>query len=146
MNVLDIFDVKDSIRANNLRRIPYSVSYALIEMDEINKNIDESWKEAAQKEKENLKKEGKFIPPESDFKFFITTLALQATIWMGEVVNPATNKKEEDLTQAKFIIDTLGMLRDKTKGNLNQEETTLLENILYELRVQYISKTQGGGK
>ena len=115
-------------------------------MDEINKNIDESWKETAQKEKENLKKEGKFIPPEPDFKFFITTLALQATIWMGEVVNPATNKKEEDLTQAKFIIDTLGMLRDKTKGNLNQEETTLLENILYELRVQYISKTQGGGK
>jgi len=115
-------------------------------MDEINKNIDESWKEAAQKEKENLKKEGKFIPPEPDFKFFITTLALQATIWMGEVVNPATKKKEEDLTQAKFIIDTLGMLRDKTKGNLNQEETTLLENILYELRVQYISKTQGGGK
>lgn len=115
-------------------------------MDEINKNIDESWKEAAQKEKENLKKEGKFIPPEPDFKFFITTLALQATIWMGGVVNPATNKKEEDLTQAKFIIDTLGMLRDKTKGNLNQEETTLLENILYELRVQYISKTQGGGK
>lgn len=111
-------------------------------MDEINKNIDESWKETAQKEKDNLKKEGKFIPPEPDFKFFITTLALQATIWMGEVVNPATNKKEEDLTQAKFIIDTLGMLRDKTKGNLNQEETTLLENILYELRVQYISKTQ----
>ena len=112
----------------------------LIKMDEINKNIDESWKETAQKEKENLKKEGKFIPPEPDFKFFITTLALQATIWLGEVVNPATNKKEEDPTQAKFIIDTLGMLKEKTKGNLNQEETTLLENILYELRVQYIAK------
>ncbi|MCX5704114.1 MAG: DUF1844 domain-containing protein [Candidatus Omnitrophica bacterium] len=110
-------------------------------MDEIKKDIDESWKEAAAKEKESLKKEGKFIPPEPDFNFFITTLALQASISLGQVPNPATNKKEEDLTQVKFLIDTLAMLKEKTKGNLTQEETTLLENLLYELRMAYISKT-----
>lgn len=113
-------------------------------MDETNKNIDESWKELAEKEKEALKRNDKFIPPEPDFSFFITTLALQASIFLGQVENPTTNKKEEDLPQAKFIIDTLGMLKNKTQGNLNPEETKLLENVLYELRMQYINKTQGG--
>lgn len=111
-------------------------------MDETNKNIDESWKEALEKERANLKKEGKSIPQEPDFNFFITTLALQASISLGQVPNPATNKTEEDLTQAKFIIDTLGMLKEKTKGNLKLEETNLLENLLYELRMQYIAKTE----
>ena len=112
-------------------------------MDETNKNIDESWKEAAEKEKEELKKEGGLMPSEPDFSFFITTLALQAAISLGRVPNPATDKKEENLPQAKFLIDTLGMLKDKTKGNLNKEEAELLENVLYELRMQYISQSQG---
>lgn len=111
-------------------------------MDEINKNIDESWKEAVEREKENLKKEGRFTPPEPDFNFFVTTLALQTSVFLGQIANPATNKKEEDLVQAKFIIDTLAMLKEKTKGNLNTEETNLLENVLYELRMQYVNKVQ----
>jgi len=109
-------------------------------MDESNKNIDESWKETVEKEKGALKKEGKFMPPEPDFNFFITTLALQASIFLGQMPNPVTDKKEEDLNQAKFIIDTLAILKEKTKGNLNADETSLLENVLYELRMQYISK------
>ncbi|MCX5701940.1 MAG: DUF1844 domain-containing protein [Candidatus Omnitrophica bacterium] len=113
-------------------------------MTELNKNIDENWKEAAEKEKDKLKIEGKFVPPEPDFNFFITTLGLQASISLGVVANPSTNKKEEDPSQAKFIIDTLGMLKEKTKGNLKKEETDLLENMLYELRMHYISKTKPG--
>jgi hypothetical protein len=109
--------------------------------EENKKKVDESWKETAEKQKEELKKEGKFIPPEPDFSFFITTLSIQAAISLGDVPNPATNQKEEDLNQAKFIIDTLGMLQEKTKGNLNSKETQLLENVLYELRMHYVSKT-----
>lgn len=115
-------------------------------MDEEKKNIDESYKEAVEKEKKTLKGEGKFIPPEPDFTFFVTTLALQASIALGQVPNPSTNKKEEDLTQAKFMIDTLSMLKEKTKGNLSQEETVFIENMLYELRVLYIEKTKGETK
>lgn len=111
-------------------------------MDE-KKNIDESWKETVDKEKEAQKQGGGFVPPEPDFSFFITTLALQATIALGSAPNPATNKTEEDLTQAKFLIDTLGMLKEKTKSNLSDDETKLLENILYELRMQYINKPKG---
>lgn len=109
--------------------------------DEINKNIDERWKEAAEKDKQNSKESGTFVPPDPDFKFFVTTLAFQAAIFLGQTPNPVTNKQEEDLPQAKFLIDTLGLLKEKTKGNLNQEEAALLENILYELRIQYLSKT-----
>ena len=87
-----------------------------------------------------------FTPPSADFKFFITTLSLQATIFLGQMVNPVTNKNEENLPQAKFIIDTLGMLQEKTKGNLNSEEADFLENVLYELRSVYLSKNKASGE
>lgn len=87
---------------------------------------------------DDVKKE--FIPPAPDFKFFITTLSLQATIFLGQMPDPNTDKSEENLPQAKFIIDTLGMLKDKTKGNLTEEEADFLENVLYELRSVYLSK------
>lgn len=115
-------------------------------MDDTDKNIDESWKETIEKEKETLKEKGKFIPPEADFNFFITTFSLQASIALGQIPNPASDKKEEDLPQAKFLIDTLAMLKDKTKGNLSADETNLLENLLYELRMIYINKVKGGAK
>jgi uncharacterized protein (DUF1015 family) len=115
-------------------------------MEEIKKASDEAWKEAAAKEKEALRKDGKFIPPEPDFNFFVTTLALQAAIALGNVANPVTNQKEEDLAQAKFLVDTLGLLKDKTKGNLSKEEGDFLDNLLYELRTQYISRCKGGQK
>lgn len=110
-------------------------------MPEENKNTDETWKERVEKEKDTLKKENKFVPPEPDFNFFVTTLAIQAGVFLGQMPNPVTNKKEEDLPQARFLIDTIGMLREKTKGNLNKDESSLLENVLYELRMQYIAKT-----
>lgn len=115
-------------------------------MDENIKKVDESWKEQAEKEKQELKKEEKFTPPQPDFNFFVTTLALQASISLGQIANPGTNKKEEDLTQAKFLIDTLGILKEKTNGNLTKEESTLLENILYELRLVYVDKSKGEPK
>jgi uncharacterized protein YjaG (DUF416 family) len=111
-------------------------------MEEKDKDIDQGWKEGVEKEKEALKKEGKFIPPEPDFQFFITTLSLQASIALGNMANPVTNKTEQDLNQAKFLIDTLGMLKEKTSGNLAPEEDALLDNLLYELRMQYLSKTE----
>ena len=111
--------------------------------EQIKKDIDESWKEQAKKEKEELKNQEEFAPPEADFKFFVTTLAIQASIFMGAMVNPATNKKEENLPQAKFIIDTLDMLKGKTRNNLSKEEESLLDNVLYELRMQYVDKTKG---
>ena len=114
--------------------------------DDTKKKIDESWKEAVEKEKSGPKEAGEQVLLEPDFAFFISTLALQASISLGVVPNPATNQKEENLPQAKFMVDTLSMLKEKTQGNLNKEESQLLENILYELRMQYVSKIQGKGQ
>jgi len=109
---------------------------------QIRKKVDENWKQSVEQEKQEPEDQGEFVPPEPDFKFFITTLTLQASIALGHMANPATGKTEQDPTQAKFLIDTLGMLQEKTKGNLTQEETELLENLLYELRVAYLAKKE----
>lgn len=113
-------------------------------MPENDKTIDESWKEAAEKEKQTAaagQKKEEFIPPEPDFSFFLTTLALQASVFLGDIPNPVDNKAEENLPQAKFIIDTVTMLKEKTVNNLSTEEDSLLDNILYDLRMRYIAKT-----
>lgn len=115
-------------------------------MDEIKKKVDESWKENVEKEKAESKEKSEFVPPAPDFKFFITTLTLQASIALGHMANPVTEKVQEDLIQAKFLIDTLGMLQEKTKNNLAKDETELLENLLYELRTAYLAKGKGEAK
>ncbi|MBU0547586.1 MAG: DUF1844 domain-containing protein [Candidatus Omnitrophica bacterium] len=115
-------------------------------MDEIRKKVDDDWKQKVENEKQTPKEEGKFTPPEPDFKFFVTTLALQASIALGHMANPETKKTQKDPVQAKFIIDTLGILQEKTKGNLTPEETNLLENLLYELRVAYLAPETGEAK
>lgn len=122
-------------------------------MSDINKKIDDSWKERAEKEKTEQKSQeqpsqqpgqeqmNSEMPP-INFKFFVTTLGLQASIALGYIPNPVTNEKENDTRQAKLIIDTLGMLQEKTKGNLTKDEEEHLENILYELRMVYVSGNQ----
>ncbi len=105
------------------------------------KNIDESWKEEAEKEKEKLKNTAQQdIQEEPDFNFFVMTLAMQATIALGEAPNPVTKKQEQDLKQAKFLIDTLGILQEKTKGNLTDDESKFLNELLYGLRMSYLNK------
>ena len=59
-------------------------------------------------------------------------------IFLGEMPNPITNKIEKNLKQAKFLIDTLVILRDKTKGNLSKEEDDLLNGSIYELQLRYV--------
>jgi len=110
------------------------------------KKVDESWKQNVEKEKLEPKPQEGFVPPEADFKFFITTLTLQASIALGHMANPSTGQTEKDPIQAKFIIDTLAMLQEKTRGNLNQEETDLLENLLYELRSAYLAEKKDNPK
>ena len=73
----------------------------------------------------------------TDFTFFITSLAMQASIALGIVVHPVTNKIEQNISHAKLIIDTLAMLKDKTAGNLTTDEDSLLDKFIYELRLSY---------
>ena len=61
---------------------------------------------------------------------------------MGKVKNPLTDKLEKDLAQAQFSIDMLGMLEEKSKGNLTDEEKKYLELALYELRMNYLDEVK----
>jgi predicted nucleotide-binding protein len=65
------------------------------------------------------------------------TAALQQ---MGKLANPLTQKVEKDLEQAKLSIDILGMLEEKTKGNLSEEEKKFLDHVLFELRMNYLEE------
>ena len=77
--------------------------------------------------------------PELTFEHFLMSLATAALVHLGQVPHPETNKKEVDLVQAKQNIDILGMLHDKTKGNLTDGERTILEGALAQLRISYVS-------
>jgi hypothetical protein len=76
--------------------------------------------------------------PQLDFFNYIASLGFQTMIFLGEMPNPVTNQTEKNLKQAKFLIDTLVILRDKTKGNLSKEEDDLLNGSIYELQLRYV--------
>jgi len=76
--------------------------------------------------------------PEINFSTFVISLSTQVLVHLGEVPNPVSGKAERDLSVAKQMIDILGILREKTKGNLDQGEDKLLEDALYDLRIRYV--------
>jgi hypothetical protein len=119
-------------------------------MDEQEKKVDSEWKEQVEKqkvEKQPAAGPGEEIPAEAaSFSFFLTSLAMQAAIALGQMPNPVTQKMDENLGHAKLIIDTLGMLKEKTQGNLSSEEDSLIDSYLYDLRLSYLSKTKEGKK
>ena len=77
---------------------------------------------------------------EIDFLGYISSLAFQAMIFLGEIESPITGKIEKHVPQARLLIDTLILLRDKTKGNLNDQESQLLEASIYELQLKYVER------
>ena len=72
------------------------------------------------------------------FSTFILSLNTAALIHLGELPDPITQKKKVNLLLAKQTIDTLEMLKEKTKGNLTIDEEKLLDTILYELKLKFI--------
>ena len=74
----------------------------------------------------------------TSFVHFLSTLATNAAAALGAVPHPATGQRSLDLETGKYWLDVLGMLRDKTKGNLSPQETRLLEGLLGDLRMQYV--------
>lgn len=78
--------------------------------------------------------------PQVTFSTFILSLASSALVQLGEVPNPETGKVEQDLVLANHSIEILAMLAEKTKNGLNSEESRLMDEILYELRMKYVMK------
>jgi hypothetical protein len=81
--------------------------------------------------------------PEIDFSSFVFSLSTSALLHLGEVPDPVTRKIEKNLPLAKQTIDILGMLEEKTRGNLTADEAKLLENLLADLRWRYVREAKG---
>lgn len=82
-------------------------------------------------------------PAEINFATFILSLGTQAMIALGLVPDPIENEVKLNLPLAKQMIDIIAMLREKTRGNLEAGEITLLDNLLYDLRTQYVEQSKG---
>ena len=76
--------------------------------------------------------------PEIDFNSFIFSISTAALIQLGEIEDPFTQKSAKNLPLAKQTIDLIGMLKEKTKGNLTPQEERVIENILYDLKMRYV--------
>lgn len=75
---------------------------------------------------------------EITFGTFLMSLSTEALVHLGEMADPASGQPQRDLAMAQQLIDILGMLRDKTRGNLDQDEQALLDAILFDLRMKYV--------
>ena len=71
------------------------------------------------------------------------TLALQQ---MGKLVSPITGKVERDLHQAKITVDMMGMIQNRTEGNLDENEKKILDTVMMELQMNYIDETARAGE
>lgn len=118
-------------------------------------HIDSDWKSQAQAEKERLAQQeaeakakaasGEFdendIPP-ADFRALMGLLASQALMYMGGIADPQSGKPIFDPIYAVHMIELLGTLEEKTKGNLTDEESKELQGVLHELRSRYVQIMQ----
>ena len=112
--------------------------------------VDDDWKSQVEAEKRAMDekaeaeqtRERAALPPAS-MSLLITQLATQASLGMGDIENPATGKAEPDLELAKHSIDMLEVLDQKTQGNLDAQEKQILDSMLFQLRMRYVSLTQG---
>ena len=75
----------------------------------------------------------------ASFINFLSTLATNAAAALGAVPHPATGKRSLDLETGKYWLDVLGMIKEKTKSNLHVQEARLLDGLLADLRLQYVT-------
>jgi len=112
--------------------------------------VDEDWKQEAQKEKEMLaaqedaqkqereEEEAHGPLPEGNLAALISTLTTQALFALGLLQIKGQKQRQPDLELARYNIDMLETLQEKTKGNLTKEEQAVLANTLSELRMGYV--------
>ena len=96
----------------------------------------------SEKEKKTNKKE---IPEGLEKATFLSIVLRMATgsyISLGLVEDPITGKRNKDLEMAKYLIDSLIILRDKTKGNLDKEEKGYLNNIIQDLELKFVKEKE----
>lgn len=82
------------------------------------------------------------VAPEITFGTFVVGLSTQALVHLGEIPDPLSGQPSADLPAAQQLIDIIAILKEKTRGNLDHDEDTLLETILFELRMKYVERAR----
>ncbi len=113
----------------------------------VKKKVDESWKDSIREntikgDTPGASEPGGGFPTEPGFSELISSLGMQALAALGEIAHPLTHETTPDLFQAKYLIDTLEMLSEKTKGNLTQEEELMIKELLYALHMKFVQKSE----
>jgi len=121
--------------------------------------VDDDWKAQAQADKAKLAEQAaaeaeqpdaasgdsaggpRRLPPAS-FTTLVSSLVTQTFMALGGMEDPQTKKRYVDLDLAKHHIDTLTMIEQKTQGNLSEDEKKLLDQAVYECRMQYVEIAQ----
>ena len=82
------------------------------------------------------------VLPKIDFATFVFSLNSSALVQLGMINDPVTGQKTKNMAVAKQTIDILGMLDEKTRGNLTRDEAAMLSGILYDLRIHYVRESK----
>jgi hypothetical protein len=106
------------------------------EAEEVPRPKEEEKKEEPPKEEKGPDREPPL--PEITFANLLFSLSTSALIQLGEIQDPVSKQSEKNLPLAKQTIDLIGMLREKTKGNLTSDEEKFMDNILYDLKMRYV--------
>ena len=78
------------------------------------------------------------------FSLFVLSLAASAEIHLGTLPQPGTDKPgQPNLTEASHLIEVIAMLKEKTEGNLDEQEERLIESVLFDLRMRYVEAAGG---
>lgn len=107
------------------------------ELQKEQEEVDDQVEQEEESEEEEAVEQGQMELPPVNFETFIFSLYNTARFHLG-VRDPDTGEMIQNLAVARHTIDTLGMLQEKTKGNLTAPENNLMENLLYELRMSYM--------
>ena len=84
--------------------------------------------------------------PPADIKSLFYMLATSAMVNLGLMPNPVDNKTERNIEVARHTIDLLAVLQQKTQGHLTPEESSLLDDILYNLRMNFVKAAKSSGE
>ena len=110
--------------------------------------MDDDWKKQAAAEKQRLAAEadqgagGAGPMPEPNFAALLSRLAMEVSLYLGDIrLEGAEGSVNPEM--AKFNIDLLQVIEEKTRGNLTDEEKRLLDSVLYELRMRYVQRVSG---
>jgi hypothetical protein len=122
--------------------------------------VDEDWKSQVEAEREAAKQPSRpqaaagaraadgppsdsddFEMPPASLEMLVSTLVTEAMIALGQIPHPATGQTELRPHQAKYLIDTIAVLSEKTKGNVSAEEEQAFTNLLHQLRMTFVALT-----